>query len=317
MGSTMDFWKFLKLLVGNREVWIMRGVLLAVFAVVWLVYMWWAGFFRRKPKALKPGETVHFALIDKKDVSHDTRRLRFELPSKDHILGLPVGNHFSISFKDKDGKTVSRPYTPTSSDDERGYVDLVVKVYKANVHPKFPEGGKMSQYLDQLTIGEKIAVEGPKGRIQYMGRGVFSVKQLPRDGGGRVNKPCKHIGMIAGGTGITPMVQIMVQIAKDVGDKTKVSLLFANQREDDILLRHDIDLLCKQFGFDVWYTLDHPPSNWNYSTGFVDAKMMMKHLPPPGPDTLLLFCGPPMMFKHAVLPAYKDLGYTKDMHLEF
>lgn len=37
-----------------------------------------------------------------------------------------------------------RAYTPASSDDDLGYFDLVIKVYRANEHPRFPEGGTSS-----------------------------------------------------------------------------------------------------------------------------------------------------------------------------
>jgi hypothetical protein len=39
------------------------------------------------------------------------------------------------------GELVMRAYTPSSSDDELGYFELVIKVYYKNVHPKFPDGG--------------------------------------------------------------------------------------------------------------------------------------------------------------------------------
>lgn len=35
-----------------------------------------------------------------------------------------------------------RAYTPSSSDQQRGYFELVVKVYFANQHPRFPDGGE-------------------------------------------------------------------------------------------------------------------------------------------------------------------------------
>jgi NAD(P)H-flavin reductase len=38
-----------------------------------------------------------------------------------------------------------------------------------------------------------------------------------------------QIGMVAGGTGITPMLQIASAILKDPKDNTKIKLLFANQ----------------------------------------------------------------------------------------
>ena len=70
-------------------------------------------------------------LIDKKELSHDTRRFRFELPSSEHILGLPIGQHVYLSAR-VDGQLVVRPYTPTSSDEVKGYMDLVVKVKVIN-----------------------------------------------------------------------------------------------------------------------------------------------------------------------------------------
>lgn len=44
-------------------------------------------------------------------------------------------------------------------------------MYKAGVHPRFPDGGKMSQYLDSLEIGETVDVRGPDGKVSYVGRG--------------------------------------------------------------------------------------------------------------------------------------------------
>jgi hypothetical protein len=41
-----------------------------------------------------------------------------------------------------DGELVMRAYTPSSSDDQLGYFELVVKIYFANQHPRFPEGGQ-------------------------------------------------------------------------------------------------------------------------------------------------------------------------------
>jgi NAD(P)H-flavin reductase len=40
--------------------------------------------------------------------------------------------------------------------------------------------------------------------------------------------------MIAGGTGITPMYQIIKSSMKDASDKTKMALIYANVEENDI-----------------------------------------------------------------------------------
>ena len=89
-----------------------------------------------------PNVKYSLKLVEKQVISHDTRRFVFELPSPNHILGLPVGQHIYLSAK-INGSLVVRPYTPVTSDEDLGHMDLVVKVYFRDVHPKFPEGGKM------------------------------------------------------------------------------------------------------------------------------------------------------------------------------
>ena len=44
------------------------------------------------------------------------------------------------------------------------------------MHPKYPDGGKMSQYLESLSIGDTIDVRGPNGLIEYIAPGQFSVR---------------------------------------------------------------------------------------------------------------------------------------------
>lgn len=43
------------------------------------------------------------------------------------MLGLPVGQHINLSAKLGD-ELIVRSYTPTTSDDDLGYMDLIVKV---------------------------------------------------------------------------------------------------------------------------------------------------------------------------------------------
>ncbi|NXX87625.1 NB5R2 reductase, partial [Centropus bengalensis] len=244
------------------------------------------------------------------EISHDTKKFRFELPSPDHILGLPVGQHVYLSAK-IDGNLVIRAYTPVSSDEIKGYVDLIIKVYHKNVNPKFPEGGKMSQYLDDMKIGDTIDFRGPNGLLVYEGAGTFLIK--PHKKSEAEKKFAKHLGMIAGGTGITPMLQLIRRITSDPKDSTKCYLLFANQTEKDILLRAELEDIAKRHPdqFTLWYTLDRPPQDWKYSSGFVTAEMIKSSLPAPGSETLILMCGPPPMIQFACQPNLDKLGYSK------
>lgn len=251
-------------------------------------------------------------LIDKVQISPDTYNFRFGLPSGDHALGLPTGHHVVIHAS-VNGEPVKRKYTPVTSDEDRGYFDMVIKVYKAGVNDRFPDGGKMSQHVDNMEIGDVIPVSGPVGRLTYHGRGSFTM----------VNKKTKEkrkaryqkLGMIAGGSGIAPMLQLIEAVIRDPEDGTHMSLLFANQSEKDILMRDRLEVLAKgnPDRLTVWYTVDRAERGWEYSIGFVNSDMIGEHLPPPADDTLILICGPPAMIKLACNPNLDKLGY-KEQH---
>ncbi|KAI6661046.1 NADH-cytochrome b5 reductase 1 [Oopsacas minuta] len=205
--------------------------------------------------------------------------------------------------------SVSRPYTPTSLQDQKGYFELVIKVYFAGVHPKFPDGGKMSQHLEQLNINDTVNVKGPRGKMTYRGGGVLSVT----DALGKNERTVRvsEIGMIAGGTGITPMYQIIQAIFLDENDTTKINLLFANQTEEDILIREDLEQFSRKYPnrFNLWYTLDRPGDTWTFSKGFINEEMIRERLPTPGDDTLILICGPPPMVEYACRPNLEKVGF--------
>ncbi|KAF8820445.1 putative naDH-cytochrome b5 reductase 1 [Cardiosporidium cionae] len=206
---------------------------------------------------------------------------------------------------------IRRNYTPVSGDKFKGYVDFVVKVYAGKEKPQFVDGGKMSQYLHQMEIGDEIDVLGPVGRIEYKGQGLFVVgdKQYTK----------KKIGMLAGGTGITPMLQIIEAVLEDPLDETELSLLFANQTEDDILVREELEEFQKQFPerFKLWYTVDRSLPAWKYSTGYISADLISSHIFPPSKDNIVLMCGPSAMIVNACLPNLKKLGYEEDDILKF
>jgi ferredoxin-NADP reductase len=62
----------------------------------------------------------------------------------------------------------------------------------------------MSQHLNNMKLGDTIMMKGPKGHLDYKGKGNFTIAHK-RDNVEKYKK--KKIGMVAGGTGITPMLQ--------------------------------------------------------------------------------------------------------------
>eukprot|EP00916_Digyalum_oweni_P027008 GHVL01044321.1.p1 GENE.GHVL01044321.1~~GHVL01044321.1.p1 ORF type:complete len:295 (+),score=51.22 GHVL01044321.1:86-970(+) len=234
-------------------------------------------------------------------ISKDTVQLSFKLPSQEMSLGLPIGQHIRIycappkgevrgewnGKPDSDTSEIARKYTPVDSS-IKGSLELVVKVYKPK-KPQFCDGGKMSQNLGSLNIGDSITLEGPLGGVAYESPGIFTNR-------GKL-LVVEQLGMIAGGTGITPMLQVANHILAEVTDTVQIVLLFANKTEDDILLKSIIDGLVKQYPkrFKVFYTLDDPPKNWDGFTGFITKDMIKKTMPSPGSETAIALCGPPPM----------------------
>jgi Oxidoreductase NAD-binding domain len=104
-------------------------------------------------------------------------------------------------------------------------------------------------------------------------------------------------------------VSVVRAILKDPKDQTEVWLLFANQTEDDILLRSELEEIANDpvngKRFHLWYTLDRPPAEgWKYSSGFINKDMCAAHLPPPADDTMLFVCGPPPSEYPTPLPCH-------------
>jgi len=247
-------------------------------------------FNNQARKILKPDVFQEFPLTEKTVTSHNVAIYRFSLPRKTDILGLPIGQHMSLAATPKGvEKEVVRSYTPISSDEDLGYFDLMIKAY--------PQGN-ISAHMATLKIGDTMKVRGPKGAMVY------------------TPNMCRHLGMIAGGTGITPMLQVVRAInrgrPRNGGkDTTQVDLIFANVNPEDILLKEDLDRLAKEDeGFRVHYVLNNPPENWDGGVGFVTGDMIKAKLPAPASDMKILICGPPPMVS-ALKKATESLGYAK------
>ncbi|KAH7054728.1 nitrate reductase [Linnemannia elongata] len=267
---------------------------------------------------LDPKKWQDIVLVEKIHLTHNTRLFRFAFGHPDQLLGLPLGSHVFLRIKANDSLHV-RAYTPTSLPDRQGHLDLVVKIYFKDTDPRFPAGGVVSQYLGAMAIGDSIAIKGPVGSFTYHGQGQYSHSS------GRKGK-CLQIGMICGGTGLTPMYQIIQAILADkTQDATKVSLLFGNRTEDDILMRKDIEDAGNGLGpdrFHLWHVLsEEKPEGWKYGTGYLNKSMIEEHLFPrqgSAPDStddlssrIVLLCGPPPMINLCCLPVLTEL-YGKE-----
>ncbi|KAF8971644.1 hypothetical protein BGZ46_010243 [Entomortierella lignicola] len=263
---------------------------------------------------LEPKSWKDVTLVEKISLTHNTRLFRFAFGYPLQPLGLPLGKHIFLKIKTNDSQYI-RAYTPTSLPHQQGQLDLVVKIYFKDTDSRFPDGGVVTQYLDSMTIGERIPIKGPIGGFTYEGQGQYSHSS-------RGKNRCLQIGMICGGTGLTPMYQIMQAILLDKAkDSTKMSLIFGNQTEDDILMRKEIDNVASELGedrFRLWHVLSkEKPDQWKYGTGYISKEIIKEHLFPSQwgipdstndmSDKIVLLCGPLPMINMCCLPALTEL----------
>jgi nitrate reductase (NAD(P)H) len=260
--------------------------------------------------ALNPRKKITLKLQNKTVLSRDSFLLDFALPTPEHVLGLPTGKHVFMSAK-VNGEMVLRRYTPITSNHDLGCIKFVIKCYQPC--ERFPKGGVMSQYVDTLQIGDTLDFKGPVGEFEYLKDGHFVTETE-----GKCQARC--FNMIAGGTGITPCMQIASEILRHDEDPTLISLIFACRVEGDLLLRDTLDEWVTNYPnrIKVHYILsDEWPSDWKYSTGFVTKALFEEHLYGPSDDVYNLMCGPPIMLEKGCTPNLEAIGHKRDTMFSF
>ncbi|CAG9322447.1 unnamed protein product [Blepharisma stoltei] len=286
--------------------WLIGGILLGL-AVLFLTRD------KKEPVFLEGAKNwKQVTLVEAKQISPDSKIFVFSFGDPNLKLGLPLGQHVIFranipTAEHPEGEIVTRKYTPTSKIDQRGIIELPIKIYYKNVHPKFPEGGKMTQYLDSLKNGDKLEISGPKGRLTYLGNGNVDIE------GAKFK--VKHFGFIAGGTGITPCFQLIQNIIDNNEDIT-LSLVYGNRTEIDILLREKLEEFVNHGKLVVYYTLDIPADGWKYGKGFINEEMLKKYMPPASKDTIICHCGPSQM-NRMVREQLKGLGFSEEQIFKF
>ncbi|TQB75044.1 hypothetical protein MPDQ_003840 [Monascus purpureus] len=226
-------------------------------------------------------------LVRKKIVSSDSRIFTFELEHPKQTLGLPVGRHLMIRVPDptKKNECIIRSYTPISGITQEGTMDILVKVY---FDTATQPGGKMTTALDRLPLGSTIDCKGPTGRFEYLGNGNILI--------GDQERHVKSFRMICGGSGVTPIFQVLRAVMQDPDDPTTCVVLNGNRREEDILCRAELDALValNNAKCTMIHTLTKAPETWAGHRGRI-SETLLKEYAMLNDDCMVLVCGPESM----------------------
>lgn len=224
---------------------------------------------------------------------------------KDTVLGLTYTSCLLTKFITEKGEPVIRPYTPVSDFEEPGSFKLVIKKYPA---------GKFGNHIFGLNPNDTVSFKGPIPKYPWT-----------------ANKH-KEIALIGGGSGITPLWQLIYGISKNKDDKTKVHLFYGSQTEADILLLDELRAIEKknpeQFKFHFF--VDKGSNDDNINNGYITKEYLEKKLFGPSADNVHVFvCGPPPLYNAIsggkVSPTdqgelkgtLNDLGFVKEQVFKF
>lgn len=239
--------------------------------------------------------------------THNSKVISFELP-EETSLNLPVSSAIMMNAPGygKDGKDAFKPYNPTSSNRVLGSFDLLIKSY---------EQGIVSKFADALKVGDSVAFKQIKPNIK---KWIYPFGK-------------KRITMLAGGTGIAPMIQALHPLLTAPGDTTQIRLLYGNLSPKDIMLKSELDAFASKYAerFQVTYIVGKTADDisakqdgWTGETGWIDEEKVRRLAFPPEEGSVVWICGVDDMYNSlAGSRAAKlkpdsilvKLGYSEDM----
>lgn len=214
---------------------------------------------------------AHTLAITKiEDVTHDVRQFTFEKPEG---FKFTPGQAAEVGIDREGWRDAGHPFTFTALP-EWDELQFTIKIY--------PGHDGLTEQIDTLKVGDSFIVGEPWGTIEYKGKGTF----------------------IAGGAGVTPFIAIL-RMLRERGELSGHRLIFANKREEDIILRDEFEAMP---GLETIHVLSEEDKN-GFEHGRVDKAMLERLIG--NTSQHFYICGPDPMIK-SVNDALEQLGADPD-----
>ena len=225
-------------------------------------------------------------ILNIKNLNHDVKQFTIQKPDG-------IGDFKTSSFVFISNIETKRPYTPIEISEKE--LKFAIKIY---------EKGEITQFLDKKKENEFIKISNVICKREYK------------------KNEFKKILMIAGGTGITPMVQILREIQENEKVKTEVNLIFSNKTENDVFLNE----ILENFEFVNFVKIFSETDNKKYFKGHINKEIVSKYIEN---VDFVYVCGPPGFMeavsgnKNAdktqgdIRGILKELNFRKDQIFKF
>ena len=208
--------------------------------------------------------------------TYNVKSFRFERPRN---LSYKPGQFMFIKIK-INGQERQKHFTISSSPTE-DFLEFTKKL----------TGHEFSNALDALKVGDWVRIRAPYGFFTFEGEH-------------------DKVGMLTGGIGITPL-RSMCKYVTDKKLSAKITLLYSNKTEQDIVFKDQFDEMHKQNkNLKIIYTLTRQTKEWKDYTGRIDKDIVKKEIPD-YKDRFFYVCGPPKLVE-AMENILKELEVPKD-----
>ena len=216
------------------------------------------------------GKVLNLTLSRIESQTHDAKTLRFVLAENQEISAKP-GQFLTFDWM-IEGQLVKRPYTICSSATQRGFIEIT---------PKRVENGYVSKFLnDQAAVGMTAKARGPYG--------TFCFDDMKH----------KRIVLIAGGSGITPMIA-MLRYIDDRCLKVHATLIYCVRTERDVIFEDELSAIQKRLpDFRHVTVFSQPVADARVRKGRLSREILEREIAPPLDYTFFL-CGPPQFMDRA------------------
>jgi len=178
-------------------------------------------------------ELLKAKIISKTKQTPDTYYYQLEIDDKYKDLNwISPLTHVSLSSVDGYQDIGFKSYTPIKQNNN--ILEFLIKGY---------ENGTISKHIHNSQPGDYLMLKGPIQTSQsYTHNSLSSSISINND------KPISFLLLIAGGTGITPMLQVLYDKLIHNERKTQIVLIYSNKTKDDIIWRDQLDQLKQTFG---------------------------------------------------------------------
>ena len=181
-----------------------------------------------------------------------------------------AGQYISL-YVDINGIRTCRPYSITSTPLSRGFYELTTK--------RMPDPFVSAYLNDDLKVGDSLESSSPDGQFFY--------------------NPLIHgqdLVMLAGGSGITPVISIIRDLVERRPD-VRISLLYGSSTPDDIIFFDALAVMEERnANLKVTHVISSPPAGYAGKTGLISAELIGENTPDARSSTYFV-CGPEAMYR--------------------